>query len=120
MALDSNTQYGVTPQGFVRMRLPEIQNRLFDWLDEELGQKVSRKPNSVVGVIVGLMANESDIFWQLAENDYYDRSPVSASDGSLDNTLAYTSIVRQEATSTYMYVVCMYMYVYFTSSLSDH
>ena len=54
MALDSNTQYGVTPEGFVRMRLPEIQNRLFDWLDEELGQKVSRKPNSVIGVIVGL------------------------------------------------------------------
>ena len=106
MALDSNTQYGVTPEGFVRMRLPEIQNRLFDWLDEELGQKVSRKPNSVVGVIVGLMANESDIFWQLAENDYYDRSPVSASEGSIDNTLAYTSIVRQEAASTYFYAVC--------------
>ena len=106
MALDSNTQYGVTPQGFVRMRLPEIQNRLFDWLDEEIGQKVSRKPNSVFGIIVGLMANESDIFWELAERDYYDRSPVSASDGSIDNTLAYTSIVRREAESTYMYLVC--------------
>ena len=106
MALDSNTQYGVTPQGFVRMRLPEIKNRLFDWLDEEIGQKVSRKPNSVFGILVGLMANESDIFWELAEKDYYDRSPVSASDGSIDNTLAYTSIVRREAEPTYMYLVC--------------
>lgn len=28
MAINSNTKYGVTPQGFVRMRLPEIQSNL--------------------------------------------------------------------------------------------
>lgn len=106
MAIDDNTQYGVTPQGFVRMRLPEIKNRMFDWLDEELGQKVSRKPNSVFGIIVGLMANESDVLWQISEQDYYDRSPVTASEGSIDNTLAYSSVMRKEAESTFMYLVC--------------
>ena len=49
------------------MRLPEIQNRLFDWLDEELGQKVSRKPNSVVGNVMAKKAT------RLAEKT--DRSP---------------------------------------------
>lgn len=106
MAIAEDTQYGVTPQGFVRMRLPEIQKNLFDRLDAKLGISVSRKPNSLVGVLVGLVAEESDRQWQLEEADYYDRSPVSAGDGSIDNTLAYTNVLRKSAERTYLYAVC--------------
>ena len=51
MAINSNTKYGVTPQGFVRMRLPEIQSNLFDRFESKVGQAVSRKPNSVIAII---------------------------------------------------------------------
>ena len=52
MAINSNTKYGVTPQGFVRMRLPEIQSNLFDRFESKVGQAVSRKPNSVIAIIL--------------------------------------------------------------------
>lgn len=99
-------EYGVTPNGFVRMRLPEILSGMYDRLEEKLGQPVSRKPNSMIGVLLGIVAYESDKQWQLAEADYYARSPISADEGSIDNTLAYTNVIRKKAEHTYLYLVC--------------
>ena len=98
--------YGVTPNGFVRMRLPEIQEDLFKRYEAKVGQSVSRKPNSVIGVIIGLLAYESDLQWQLEEANYYARSPMTADEGSIDNTLAYTNVMRRAAEHTYLYLVC--------------
>lgn len=106
MAVSDNTQYGVTPQGFNRMRLPEIQKNLFERLEQKLGQPVSRSPNSVIGILIGLVAEESDRQWQMEEQDYYDRSPMTASEGSIDNTLAYTNVLRRAEEYTYLYAVC--------------
>lgn len=107
MAITVNgTPYGVTPQGFNRMRLPEIQANLFDRLDAKLGYTVSRKPNSMIGILIGLIAEESDRQWQLAEYDYYARSPVTADEGSFDNTLMYTNVLRRDAESTYLFEAC--------------
>lgn len=106
MAIVDDTQYGVTPQGFVRMRLPEIRKNLFDRLDAKLGTSVSRKPNSIIGVLIGLIAEESDRMWELAEYDYYARSPVTADEGSIDNTIIYSGVMRKQAESTYLYLVC--------------
>lgn len=100
------TSYGVTPEGFNRMRLPEIQSNLFERLESKLGYPVSRKPNSMIGVLIGLIAEESDRQWQLAEYDYYARSPVTADEGSFDNTLMYTNVLRRDAESTYLFEVC--------------
>lgn len=102
----ADIKYGVTPEGFVRMRLPEILNGMYDRLEAKLGQPVSRKPNSMLGVLLGIVAYESDKQWQLAEADYYARSPVSADEGSIDNTLAYTNVIRRQAEHTYLYLVC--------------
>lgn len=104
--LVNGTAYGVTPEGFNRMRLPEIQSNLFDRLEAKLGYTVSRKANSMIGVLIGIIAEESDRQWQLAEYDYYARSPVTADEGSFDNTLMYTNIIRRDAESTYLYEVC--------------
>lgn len=98
--------YGVTPNGFVRMRLPEIQEDLFKRYEAKVGQSVSRKPNSVIGVIIGLLAYESDLQWQLEEANYYARSPMTADEGSIDNTLAYTNVMRRAAEHTFLYLVC--------------
>lgn len=106
MAIDSNTQYGVTPKGFVRMRLPEIQKNLFDRFESEVGQTVNRKPDSVIAILLGLIAEESDRQWQLAEYDYYARSPMTADDGSIDNTIIYSSVLREREEYTYLYESC--------------
>lgn len=106
MAIDSNTQYGVTPQGFVRMRLPEIKQKLFDRFESEVGQVVNRKPNSVIAIILSLVAEESDRQWQLAEYDYYARSPITADEGSIDNTIIYSNVLRRVEEYTYFYEVC--------------
>ncbi len=102
----AQTEYGVTTQGFVRKRLPEIQEDIFLQLEEKLGGSISRSANSMIGVLVGVFASEIDTQWQLAEQDYYDRSPISASEGSIDNTLAYTNVQRKQAEKTYLYAVC--------------
>lgn len=98
--------YGATPNGFVRMRLPEIQEDLFKRYEAKVGQPVSRKPNSVIGVIIGLLAYESDLQWQLEEANYYARSPMTADEGSIDNTLSYTNVIRRAAEHTYLFLVC--------------
>ena len=98
--------YGVTPNGFVRMRLPEIQEDLFKRYETKVGQSVSRKPNSVIGVIIGLLAYESDLQWQLEEANYYSRSPMTADEGNIDATLAYTNVMRRAAEHTYLFLVC--------------
>lgn len=99
-------EYGVTVNGFVRKRLPEIREDIFKSLEQKLGSSVSRQPNSMIGVLVGVYAAELDRMWQLLERDYYDRSPISASEGSLDNTLAYTNVQRRQAQASYLYAVC--------------
>lgn len=99
-------EYGVTVNGFVRKRLPEIREDIFRSLEQNLGSSVSRQPNSMIGVLVGVYAAELDRMWQLLERDYYDRSPISAGEGSLDNTLAYTNVQRKKAQASYLYAVC--------------
>ena len=99
-------EYGVTVNGFVRKRLPEIREDIFKSLEQKLGSPVSRKPNSMIGVLVGVYAAELNRMWQLLERDYYDRSPISAGEGSLDNTLAYTNVQRKKAQASYLYAVC--------------
>lgn len=99
-------EYGVTVNGFVRKRLPEIREDIFKSLEQNLGSTVSRQPNSMIGVLIGVYAAELDRMWQLLERDYYDRSPISASEGSLDNTLAYTNVQRKKAQASYLYAVC--------------
>lgn len=99
-------EYGVTVNGFVRKRLPEIREDIFKSLEQKLGSSVSRKPNSMIGILVGVYAAELNRMWQLLERDYYDRSPISASEGSLDNTLAYTNVQRKKAQASYLYAVC--------------
>lgn len=99
-------EYGVTVNGFVRKRLPEIREDIFKSLEQNLGSTVSRQPNSMIGVLVGVYAAELDRMWQLLERDYYDRSPISSSEGSLDNTLAYTNVQRKKAQASYLYAVC--------------
>lgn len=106
MADNNTVSYGVTPQGFNRKRFPEIQEDLFSRLESKLGHSVSRKPNSVAGLLVDLIAYASDEQWGLAEYDYYARSPVTADEGSIDNTLIYSNIIRQDATHTKLYAVC--------------
>lgn len=106
MAISEDAEYGVTPNGFVRMRLPEIRKNLFDKLDAKLGTAVSRKANSVIGILIGVIAEESDRQWELAEYDYYARSPVTADDGSIDNTIIYANVMRKTAQATYLYITC--------------
>lgn len=99
-------EYGVTVNGFVRKRLPEIREDIFKSLEQKLGASVSRKPNSMIGILVGVYAAELNRMWQLLERDYYDRSPISSGEGSLDNTLAYTNVQRKKAQASYLYAVC--------------
>lgn len=99
-------EYGVTVNGFVRKRLPEIREDIFKSLEQKLGASISRKPNSMIGILVGVYAAELNRMWQLLERDYYDRSPISAGEGSLDNTLAYTNVQRKKAQASYLYAVC--------------
>ena len=99
-------KYGLTPDGFGRKRLPEIQSSIFDRLDTLFGSPVSRKPNSVIGIIVGIVAAALDDLWQLSEDTYNAMYPSTASGVQLDNAVSFAGVRRKNAEKTVFYPVC--------------
>lgn len=99
-------KYGLTEQGFIRKRLPEIQNDIFTSLDQRFGQQVSRKPNSVIGLLVGIFSAEIDNLWMETENVYNAMYPSTADGVQLDNSASFTGVKRITAEKTSLYIVC--------------
>jgi len=90
---------GLTSDGFEIKRLPEIQADL----EEAFRAKfpgISVTPDSVVGQIIGLMANPLSDLWEILEAVYLSQYPASAEGFSLDNVAQMTGIVRLAATQS--------------------
>ena len=101
-------EYGVTVNGFVRKRLPEIIEGIYARLEspDGWGVPVSRKPNSVIGQKVGVFAAELDDLWQLAEDTYNAMYPNTAEGVSLRNAGGFAGVTALNATKTKIYAVC--------------
>ncbi|MBB2918341.1 hypothetical protein [Cupriavidus alkaliphilus] len=102
--------YGLTPDGFVRKRLPEIRQEIVaDW-EARLRAKgyagpVETRPDSVIGLLIDTFSDREETLWELAEGVYYAMYPPTASGVSLDNSVAYAGAKRLAAEPSRCYVV---------------
>lgn len=91
---------GLTVDGFKRMRLPEVIQVLSQKLSDELGVPIETRPDSVIGIIIGLAAYSISDLEELAEYVYYAMYPPTAEGISLDYAVSFSGIHRIQATQT--------------------
>lgn len=93
---------GVTPQGFVRLRLPEIRTAIIDDLrqrliDAGLPDDIETTPDTITGLLIDTFAEREAAIWELSEGVYYSMYPGSASGVQLDRAASFTGVTRQDA-----------------------
>lgn len=90
--------FGVTDQGFVTKRLPDIKLEIESTIRDTFGSGIDLTAESPLGQIIGVFAERESKLWELAEGVYYSAYPDTAEGVSLDNAVALTGIVRQGQT----------------------
>ncbi len=102
--------YGVTPEGFVRPRLPEIRMEIIEDLRRNLRTRglpddIETRPDSVTGVLIDTFAEREAALWEMGEGVYYAMYPGSASGASLDRAVSFSGVKRLKAERSRVYVV---------------
>lgn len=90
---------GVTLDGFVKKRLPdirlEIQADLIARLQQDgLDSNIDTRPDSVVGLLIDTFAEREAAVWEMQEGVYYAMYPDSAHGASLDRAVATVGMER--------------------------
>lgn len=91
--------YGVTPQGFNQMRLPEIKDQYEDLFIAEFGE-INLDAQSVAGQLIGIFSKVVADGWEDDADIYSSQYPNSATGISLDNVVQLNGIVRIPASRT--------------------
>lgn len=102
--------YGVTPDGFVRPRLPEIRQEVIADLRARLRAQglpddIETRPDSVTGLLIDTFAEREAALWEMGEGVYYAMYPGSASGVSLDRSVSFTGVRRLTDEPSRGYVV---------------
>lgn len=102
--------YGVTPEGFVRPRLPEIRMEIIEDLRRNLRAKglpddIETRPDSVMGVLIDTFGEREAALWEMGEGVYYAMYPGSAFGVSLDRAVSFSGVERLKAERSRAYVV---------------
>lgn len=87
-------EYGVTSNGFIRKEMETIREELFNSFDEEFGVAVSRRADSTIGLLVGIMSYGLSDLWELAEAVYNAMYPSSAEGVGLDGAVSFAGVKR--------------------------
>lgn len=91
--------YGVTPEGFIKMRLPEIREAIIADLrarliEKGLSAEIETRPDSVTGLMIDTFAEREAAQWELNEGVYYAMYPLSASGTALDRAVSFAGVTR--------------------------
>ncbi len=102
--------YGVTKDGFVRPRLPEIRQMIVDDLKERLRAKnlsdnIETRPDSVTGLMIDTFAERETAIWEMGEGVYFAMYPGTAYGTSLDRSVSFTGVKRLQAERSRVYVL---------------
>ncbi|WP_237173052.1 baseplate J/gp47 family protein [Paracandidimonas lactea] len=102
--------YGITPDGFVRPRLPEIRAEIIDTMRANLRAKglpddIETRPDSVMGVVIDTFADREAALWEMGEGVYYAMYPGSAVGAALDRSVSFSGVKRLQAERSQAYVV---------------
>lgn len=102
--------YGVTPDGFVRPRLPEIRQEIVADLRARMQTAgfqggVETRPDSITGLLIDTFAEREATLWEQAEGVYYAMYPGSATGVSLDRSVSFTGVSRYRDEPSRAYAV---------------
>ena len=97
---------GVTPYGFVKMRLPEIRRAIADDLKNRLmaaglDGNIETRPDSVLGMLIDTFAEREAALWENAEAVYNAMYPQTAAGVSLDRAVSLAGVSRLPAQKAY-------------------
>ena len=90
--------FGLTPEGFVLKRLPDIKEEIETNLRTAFGPGINLLPTELLGQLVGILSEREALLWEGLRDVYDSMYPDSAANVSLDNVVAITAIKRLEAT----------------------
>jgi uncharacterized phage protein gp47/JayE len=99
---------GVTPDGFVRPRLPEIRVEIVEAITTRLravgyAGLIETRPDSLMGLLIDTFAERETAVWEQAEALYYAMYPSSASGAQLDRAVSFTGVTRLVAEQSSVY-----------------
>ncbi|MCP1404568.1 hypothetical protein [Achromobacter insolitus] len=102
--------YGVTPDGFVRPRLPEIRQEIVADLRARMlaagfNGTVETRPDSITGLLIDTFAEREAALWEQTEGVYFAMYPGSATGVSLDRSVSFTGVTRYRDERSRAYVV---------------
>lgn len=99
-------KHGVTQKGFVRKRLDEIKDGVYETLKEGWGYDITINPQSFLNVLVTGFSDEIAKLWEVAENTYYAMYTMSAEGANLDNAMQFGGITRERDSRTIYMLAC--------------
>lgn len=88
---------GLTPQGFESKSVEEIRDEIAAQLRARIGGNLNLEPDSILGHLVGIVAEQLATVWDVGQGVYRSAYPDSASGNALDNVAAITGAVRLAA-----------------------
>lgn len=92
--------YGVTDAGFIKKRLPEIQQQIQQVLETGFGKKIKNVPTSVFGELIGVFSDREAAVWEECEALYNSQYPPTATGASLDLAVSYSGVTRLQQANT--------------------
>lgn len=101
---------GVTIDGFVRPRLPEIRVEIATDLTARLRAMgyqgvIETRPDSLFGLLIDTFSERETALWEQAEAVYYAMYPSSASGVQLDRAVSFTGVSRLPAQPSSVQIV---------------
>lgn len=101
---------GVTLDGFVKKRLPDIRQEIQADLIARLQQagldsNIDTRPDSVIGLLIDAFAEREVAVWEMQEGVYYAMYPDSAHGVSLDRAVATVGMKRLDNEKSAGYAV---------------
>lgn len=101
---------GVTPEGFVRPRLPEIRVEISEDLLARIratgySGTIETRPDSLFGLLIDTFAERETALWEQMEAVYFAMYPSSASGAQLDRAVSFTGVARLNAQPSSVYVM---------------
>jgi uncharacterized phage protein gp47/JayE len=100
--------FGLLPTGFVAKTLSDIQTELETTFREQLGENINLNPEeSVLGVLVGILAEREALLWDLAQAVYSASDPNQATGSALDAVCALTGTIRLDAAPSTVTAYCI-------------
>jgi len=88
------SEYGITPEGFIRKRLDVVLAEMNAGVKAIFGENFNVEPESVDGQINGLISEAFANIWEIAEESYHAFNPSGATDARLSNLVQLNGIRR--------------------------